>query len=259
MDDAAAWAILFALLVLAAAVAFWPITLAIAAGWAIIHFSKKEQKRRALMEAEEERKRQLEAKRIQEANNKLAEENKKVEYRNALRKQMTHTINCPKCDGSGICYSVKTILEHSDGSREDPDPRNEQGNYIPPHEYNNLSGLVTDDRAAGGRKENSWSTTYYDRQCCPFCDGEGRAFAYFVTNETKCLSCLGTKKIQKRRKVKVGTEAFWVECEECKGTGVLSNEMVHFMYLHEVSGRDLGGSCLLENLYAKDSVVLPVE
>lgn len=255
MDDGAVWLILFILALLGIAITFWPITLAIAAGWIIIHFSKKEEKRRALIKAELEKKLQLEAKQTQEENNRLAAEKIKAERREKLRNQMTHSINCPECDGSGMCYSVKVILEHSDGSREDPDPRNEKGNYITPHEFKSLRAVIDGDDT-GGRTENSWSTTYYDKKCCPFCGGEGKAFAYFATNSIECHACLGTKQVQKRRKAEIGTEAFWVECEECKGAGVLKNKMVYFMYLHEVPGRHLGGSCLLEDLYSKNSIVL---
>lgn len=209
---------------------------------------REEKERRDRIQAEEESKARLEKQRIEKENKRIEEENKRIEYHDTLRRKMTHVINCPQCEGTGEC--VEVIGYNLDGTRRD---RSYVG-YTKPSSYERDKELGFID---GYRKETEyWFETYYPKEC-PFCRGEGRAYAYFTNRTGECSSCHGHKRVPIQRKADIGMEKVSVECESCKGTGIISSDYVHYLHRFDVPGKERDGEEPMSSFFSKRSSIRP--
>lgn len=202
------------------------------------------------IQAEKESKARLENRRIEEENKRIKEENKRIEYREPIMRKMTHEINCPECEGTGECVKVRDFSKRADGTRMDsPDSIC----YITKstYEHRREIGLIIDGR----RNETDDWVEIYTREQCPFCRGKGRAYAYFVNRTDECSSCHGHKRVQIQRKADIGMENVWVECESCKGTGIINRDYVHYLHRFDVPDEKPDREVPMSSFFSKRSSI----
>ncbi len=180
---------------------------------------REEKERRDRIQAEEESKARLENRRIEE-------ENKRIEYREAVMRKMTHVTNCPECEGTGECFKIRNFSLLADGTRWGS-PNSIRYITASTYEHYRKMGMLT---------ETDDSVDICNQEQCPFCRGEGRAYAYFANRTGECGRCDGHKRVLIERKADIGMEKVWVECESCKGAGIISNDLVHWLHLFDVHG-----------------------
>jgi len=165
------------------------------------------------------------------------EDNKKLEEKNKVRSQeiskeviktkeenkyFDKVINCPYCEGTGEVYIRRewkkadsgwgcdmrySIASSSEYQHHLDNPNDTDENLIWDHDY----------------KEDK----------CPYCKGEGIAFAWYEkkgARDEQCSKCCGVGTLTKRIKLEIGIEEAKVECDMCNGTGKImipEKEIVH--------------------------------
>jgi hypothetical protein len=143
-------------------------------------------------------------------------------------------VNCPECLGTGKCYKVTYYDKDSYGELVE-----DVIQYETPHCYK--------VRVEGGTIIHGWEEcgekkAKYFEVTCPFCGGDGKAYAYFTNDSRECPSCNGQKRVQIRRKAEIGMETAWSECGTCQGSGVYIDKKTYYLTLFDVPGEKSNGT-----------------
>jgi hypothetical protein len=202
----------------------------------------KERERQARVNAEKERAKAIKDSSIRLRNQALEQHNARIVKRQELMETMTHFINCPQCEGNGKCIEVQGFDEYDDGTRVD---RGYQGTVVTLRSYERdvESGLILNNKR---QYDDCSLVEHYSLVTCPYCGGKGKAYARFILKTDVCGSCHGTKKVQVKRKSYVGIENVEIDCESCNGSGEYKQDLVHFLYLHNIQGKDIEGFILIK-------------
>jgi len=130
-------------------------------------------------------------------------------------------INCPYCFGTG-----RAIIRRE---------------WKKANEYGHMNYSIANPKAyqrylknpcAEGDSNSIWDCDYKE-DVCPYCKGQGIAFAWnegLNANSVACGNCKGTGKLIKRVKLDIGTGDVQVDCQSCNSTGRLDipeKEVVH--------------------------------
>lgn len=155
---------------------------------------------------------------------------KKEEEKEEEDKKYDKIINCPYCKGTSEVYLRMTVYEskeirYNDGSFG-IEPGRRELSIITKKEYEDY--LYGEKRAEG----DGWWEGVRDEKC-PYCKGDGIAFAWFGKSETKtelCPKCQGIGKITNRVKLEIGMGDVQIICESCNGIGKINvpeKDIVH--------------------------------
>ncbi|MDO9106904.1 MAG: hypothetical protein Q7U57_18330 [Methylovulum sp.] len=149
---------------------------------------------------------------------KEAERKQKEERLEAERKQKQdetkydQIINCPICEGNGKAYIKTTSFGYYD----------DDGGYCSRDLPDKLaSKMLFDMHPNEWWEEDDWSYIYRDKEC-PFCRGDGIAYAWYEkmpASKHQCEECQGSGQITTKIKLEIGIGDKKITCAKCNGIG----------------------------------------
>ena len=146
-------------------------------------------------------------------------------------RKYVYVVNCPSCNGTGEAY-----ISNAYNDREGTKRRNE---LVTRKQYKHqkktgklyLNGLWLEQGDSG-------ITGRISLEVCPFCKGDGTAFAWFEKEaevEKTCVRCNGIGTFESRIKQEVGADCRTTPCGACNGKGknIIIKDLVHVKAMYD--------------------------